>query len=88
VMSPGPPVSPGRQVASPSHQHLNTHGHMGYQQQPLCPNGMLPSPQGGLIPQMPGQVCSRTSQLYLWLRTVLVSLFLYIFYLYWSFVSQ
>ncbi|GFG34829.1 hypothetical protein Cfor_00148 [Coptotermes formosanus] len=59
VMSPGPPPSPGQQVASPSHQHLNTHGHMGYQQS-HCPNGMLPNPQGAPVPQMPGQVCSQT----------------------------
>lgn len=60
VMSPGPPPSPGLQVASPSHQHLNSHGHMGYQQQSLCPSGMLHNPQGASVPQLPGQVCSET----------------------------
>jgi hypothetical protein len=59
VMSPGPPPSPGLQVASPSHQHLNSHGHMGYQQQ-SCSSGMLHNPQGASVPQLPGQVCSKT----------------------------
>lgn len=60
VMSPGPPPSPGQQAASPSHQHMNTHGHMGYQQS-HCPNGMLPNSQGAPIPQMPGQMVSQSS---------------------------
>ncbi|PNF17190.1 ATP-dependent helicase brm [Cryptotermes secundus] len=61
VMSPGPPPSPGLQVASPSHQHLNSHGHMGYQQQSLCPSGMLHNPQGSSVPQLPAQMVSQSS---------------------------
>ncbi|XP_069692754.1 ATP-dependent helicase brm-like isoform X2 [Periplaneta americana] len=46
VMSPGPPPSPGRQVASPSH-----HPHM----TAYCAGGIMPNAQGSPMPQISGQ---------------------------------